>query len=243
MKRGIILAGGAGTRLFPITKAVNKQMLPIYNKPVIFYPLKTLKDMGYIDILIISGNSDQEAIYKKLLGDGSGYGLRLEYVVQDYPRGLADAFIVGEEFIKDAEEICLILGDNIFINSNPIIPEKNKIFTFEVSNPELYGVVTLDDEHHIQELVEKPKEYVSSDAVVGLYIFDNDVIKKAKNLQPSKRGELEIVDLINSINLETPIKVEKLDGFWFDIGDIDSLLDCANLVRTITKRSTRTLGL
>ena len=243
MKKGLVLAGGFGTRLSPLTIATSKQLLPIYDKPVIFYPLKTLKDMGYLDILIIAGNKEQEDIYKKLLGDGSQHGLNLEYIIQDYPRGLADAFIIGEDFIGDADEICLILGDNIIINENPIVPEKNKIFTFAVKTPELYGVVTTNEDGTIDRLVEKPNEFLSENAVIGLYIFDNKVVEIAKKLEPSSRGELEIVDLILKINKIEPIKVEKLDGIWLDIGDVDSLLDCGNLVRTISKRTTRTIGL
>lgn len=243
MRKAIILAGGKGSRLGDITKATSKQLLPIYDKPVIFYPLQTLKEMGYKDILIIYANEEQGNVYKKLLRDGQEYGLNLEYILQEYPKGLSDAFILGAEFCKDADEICMILGDNILITNTLIKPEINKIFTYEVQKPELYGVVVTNDDGTIDKLVEKPKEFVSNKAVVGLYIFDNSCLKKAKELKPSARGELEIVDLILKINEDTPVKVESLDGFWFDVGDVDSLLDCANLVRTINKRTTRQLGL
>jgi len=243
MKRAIVLSGGLGTRLYPLTKTTSKQLLPLYDKPVIAYPLQTLKSMGYEDILIITANEEQQSQFQKLLGDGSLFGLKLYYKVQGEPRGLADAFLVGEDFIKDADEICLILGDNVIIGNSPIKPIPNTIFTYKVNNPQDYGVVVRDDNGNIEEIVEKPKTAISNDAVIGLYVFDNTVIEEAKKLKPSKRGELEIVDLIKAIDQHDNIRVEELDGFWFDVGSFDSLLDCANLIRTIDKRANHDIGL
>lgn len=243
MKRAIVLSGGLGTRLYPITKTTSKQLLPLYNKPVIAYPLQTLKSMGYVDILIITANESQQDQYINLLGDGEDFGLNLSYKVQGEPRGLADAFIVGEDFIRDAEEICLILGDNVIIGNTPINAGPNTIFTYKVNNPQDYGVVVQDEYGNIEEIVEKPKTLVSNDAVIGLYIFNNSVVDEAKRLKPSERGELEIVDLIKAIDQYEPMKVEELDGFWFDVGSFDSLLDCANLIRTIDKRANHDIGL
>lgn len=244
-KVGIVLAGGKGTRLSPLTDVVNKQLLPVYDKPVIFYPLQTLKEMGYTDILIIAGSEEQKWAYQKLLKRGNQYDLNLAYAVQDYPKGLPDAFNVWQQsgYFMDAKEICLILGDNIFINEKPIVSELNKIFTYRVKDPSQYGVVTRNSEGNIKELVEKPKKFVSDEAVVGLYIFGPSVLDALPKLEPSARGELEIVELIAKVNEKQPIKVEELDGFWFDVGSHDSLLDCGNLVRTIRNRTTRKLGL
>jgi glucose-1-phosphate thymidylyltransferase len=178
------------------------------------------------------------------LGDGSKFDLNLTYAIQDEPRGLVDAFIVGEEFIKDADEICLILGDNIIIGNTPIYhPLPNTIYTYKVKDPSAYGVVETDENGWIKRIVEKPKEFISEDAVIGLYVFSNEVVEMAKKVKPSARGELEIVDLILLMNEKEGVNVEKLDGFWFDVGTHDSLLDCANLVRTIDKRSNHDIGL
>lgn len=242
-KRAIILAGGKATRLYPLTRTTSKQLLPIYKKPVITYPLQTLKEMGYQDILIINADEEQQKQFKILLGDGSEFGLNLSYAIQDKPRGLVDAFIVGEDFIKDADEICLILGDNIIIGNSPIKVTPNTIFTYKVKDPSAYGVVEIIGDKWIKRIVEKPKEFISDNAVIGLYVFSNTVVEMAKKVTPSARGELEIVDLIRMIDEHEEVKVEKLDGFWFDVGDFDSLLDCANLVRTIDKRSNHAIGI
>lgn len=251
-KRGIVLSGGLATRLYPITKVISKQLLHVYDKPVIAYPLQTLKDMGYVDILIINANEEQQKQFKILLGDGSKFGLNLSYTIQASPRGLVDAFIVGEDFIKDADEICLILGDNIIIGNSPIEATPNTIFTYKVKDPSAYGVVKKDGFGYIERIVEKPKEFISDDAVIGLYMFDNRVVRLAKEVKPSARGELEIVDLIQKIDydlcnnsefLPGGIYIQEIDGFWFDVGEVDSLLDCANLVRTIAKRSNHVIGL
>lgn len=244
-RKGIVLAGGVGTRLHPITKVSSKQLLPIYNKPVIAYPLQTLKDMGYVDILLIAGNDVQRDAYKNLLGDGSKFDLNISYTIQKSPRGLADAFIVGESFIQDADEICLILGDNIIINEQNVThsPKPNTIYTYKVKDPSAYGVATLNKMGELEDIVEKPEKFIGEDAVIGLYIFSKSAIRLAKSLTPSIRGELEIVDLIKALHKEEGVLTQPINGFWFDVGDHDSLLDCANLVRTITKRTTREIGL
>jgi glucose-1-phosphate thymidylyltransferase len=242
-KTALLLSGGLATRLYPVTKVISKQLLNLYNKPVIAFPLQTLKDMGYVDILIINADEDQQKQFKILLGDGSKFGLNLSYAIQDSPKGLVDAFIVGEEFIKDADEICLILGDNVIIGNSTIHPQPNTIYTYKVKDPSAYGVVETDENDNIIQIVEKPKEFISEDAVIGLYVFSNEVVEMAKKVKPSARGELEIVDLIRMMNEKEGVGVEKLDGFWFDIGDHESLLDCANLVRTIDKRSNHAIGL
>lgn len=244
IKRALVLAGGEAKRLRPITTSVSKQLLPIYRKPVIMYPLQTLKDMGYEDILIITANEEQKAAFVKLLGDGSDYYLNLSYAVQGSPRGLADAFIVGEEFIKDADEIAMILGDNVIIREQYWGDVKpNTIFTYRVKDPSQYGVAIVNDFGDVVGFVEKPKTFVSNHAIIGLYVFSNKVVEMAKKVTPSERGELEIIDLIKLMDYEEGVNVQPLDGFWFDIGDFDSLLDCGNLVRTIDNRSNHVIGL
>lgn len=217
-------------------------MLPVYDKPVIFYSLKTLKDLGIKEILIICADKEQMLMYGKLLGSGKDFELDLKFMVQPKPVGLPDAFRLGEQFIGN-DDVTLILGDNIIISNNEITAKPNTIFTFEVQNPSLYGVATLKDDGSLDQIVEKPKDFISNKAVVGLYVLTNKAVEVAKQLTPSARGELEIVDLIRELNKTQPMKVESLDGFWFDVGDFDSLLDCANLVRTIEKRTNRKLGL
>jgi len=244
IKKGICLSGGTGSRLYPITKVCSKQLLPLYNKPVIAFPLQTLKEMGFEDILIITANEEQEKLFKELLKDGKHLGLNLSYKVQGEPRGLADAFIVGEDFIKDADMVAMILGDNVIIGENNfdhITP--NTIYTYKVNDPSQYGVVVTDDDGSIKNIVEKPKEFVSNDAVIGLYVFSNTVVEMAKKVKPSPRGELEIVDLIKLMNEEEGVDVQPLNGFWFDVGDFNSLLDCANLVRTIDNRANHSIGI
>lgn len=243
MKKALVLAGGKATRLYPITKTTSKQLLPLYNKPVIAFPLQTLKEMGYEDILLISANETQQEQYKLLLEDGVKFGLKLSYKVQGEPRGLVDAFIVGHDFIKEADEVALILGDNVIIGSNIQKTQPNTIYTYKVKNPSAYGVVVTDENGFIDKIVEKPQEFISDDAVIGLYVFSKAVVELAKQIKPSKRGELEIVDLIRLVDETEGVSVEALDGFWFDVGDFDSLLDCANLVRTIDKRSNHAIGL
>lgn len=240
MKRnkGIILSGGKGTRLYPLTLGISKQLLPVYNQPMIYYPLKTLKDMGIIDILIIVSSKEQIEIYRSFLGDGSKFGLNLSYIVQESPNGLAEAFIIGEDFIGE-DNVTLILGDNVFLLNEPIEATPNTIFTYKVSNPSSYGVATLNSYGELDCIVEKPKTFLSDNAVVGLYVFDNSAVRLAKQVKPSDRGELEIVDLIKLLKDDDYINVNQINGVWFDCGTHEDLLECGEFVRALTKRTTR----
>lgn len=246
--KGIVLAGGSGTRLYPITMGVSKQLLPIYDKPMIYYPLSVLMLADIREILIITTPHDQEA-FKKLLGDGSKFGCKFEYVVQEKPDGIAKAFILGEEFIGD-DDVCLILGDNIFYG--PGFPELLKsaklsveqsqvaaIFTYPVPDPHRFGVVEIAPNGEIISIEEKPENPKSNQAVVGLYMYPNSVIEVAKSLKPSKRNELEITD-VNKAYLELgDIDVFSLrqSYFWLDTGTFDSLADATQLVRMIQTRT------
>lgn len=245
MTKSICLAGGCGTRLNPLTKVTSKQLLGLYNKPVISYPLRTLQDMGIVDVLIINASKEQQDSTKKYLGDGNEFGMNFTYTLQNQPNGLPEAFLIAdrEKFLNDGDDVVLILGDNIIINKCKIHPTPNSIYTYRVKTPSSYGVVTTNKDGTIDQIVEKPKEFVSNEAVVGLYSFTYDVLELAKQLKPSTRGELEIVDLIKLANDKNKVKVNTLDGFWFDVGTFDDLLDCANLVRTITHRTSEELGL
>lgn len=241
--KGIVLAGGKGTRLSPTTRAVSKQLHCVYNKPMIYYPLQTLKDMGITDILIITADEQQCRLFQEQLKHGERYGVKLEYAIQKKPGGLPEAFIIGEHFIGANEDVALILGDNVFITNKKLKAEPNTIFTYKVKDPSAYGVAELDDQNNLINIVEKPTEFVSDNAVVGLYIFTHAAVALAKSLKPSKRGELEIVDLISKLNEEEGLSVEQLDGFWFDCGNHDDLLECANLVKAIEHRTNRKVGL
>lgn len=242
--KGIILAGGSGTRLHPITKAVSKQLLPIYDKPMIYYPLSVLMLAGIKDILLITTPHDQDA-FKRLLGDGAEFGIRLSYAVQHTPDGIARAFILGEEFIG-AESVCLILGDNIFYGPgfSPLLKRAASvrdgavIFGYQVSDPERYGVVEFDNDKRVLSLEEKPKSPKSDFAVTGLYFYDNDVISVAKSITPSRRGELEITDVNKEYLRRGKLKIELLGrGFaWLDTGTHESLIDAAKFVQTVEKR-------
>jgi glucose-1-phosphate thymidylyltransferase len=242
--RGIVLAGGFGTRLYPVTKGISKHLLPIYDKPMVYYPISVLMLAGIKEILIISTSEDIKS-YKKLLGDGSQLGLSFSYVVQDRPEGLAQAFILGEDFIGD-DNVALILGDNIFYGQNfskKLLDVKNSnlgatIFGYHVMDPERFGVVELDNNNNIVSIIEKPNEPKSNYAITGLYFYNNKVIDYAKSIKPSKRGELEITD-INKIYLSNNnLKVKLLGrGFaWLDAGTHDSLLEASSFVQTIEKR-------
>jgi len=243
MTKGIVLAGGKGTRLYPTTIAISKQLHSVYNKPMIYYPLQTLKDMDVTEILIITSDEQQCRLFQEQLKDGSEYGLQLEYAIQSEPGGLPEAFIIGEHFIGVSDDVALILGDNVFITNKKLRAEPNTIYTYKVKNPSAYGVAELDENGNLANIVEKPTEFVSDNAVVGLYVFTHAAIGIAKGLEPSARGELEIVDLISKLNEEEGLSVQELDGFWFDCGNHGDLLDCANLVRTIEHRTERKIGL
>lgn len=241
--KGIVLAGGSGTRLYPITKIVSKQMLPIYDKPMIYYPLSVLMLAGIKDILIISTREDTPK-FEKMLGDGSNYGINLTYKIQEEPKGLAQAFTIGEDFIGN-DTVCMILGDNIFYGNglqkklqNAILNAKNNIasvFGYHVNDPERFGVVEFDKKGKVISIEEKPEKPKSNYAATGIYFYDNRVIEYAKNLKPSKRGELEITD-INKIYLENKeLSVEVLGrGYsWLDTGTFDSLNEASDFVRTV----------
>ncbi len=247
--KGIILAGGSGTRLWPITKAISKQLVPIYDKPMIYYPLTTLMSAGIKDILIITTPHDQPQ-FKNLLGDGSNWGINLSYAVQPSPDGLAQAFIIGEEFIGN-DKVALVLGDNIFHGrrlseslKNCTDPTGGIVFAYQVSDPERYGVVAFDTQMHALSIEEKPTQPKSDFAVVGLYFYDNDVVQIAKNIQPSARGELEITTINEEYLKRGKLKVTTLDDgdVWLDTGTIDSMADATDYVRVLQKRTGQIIG-
>lgn len=243
--KGIILAGGSGSRLYPITKGISKQLLPIYDKPMVYYPLSVLMLSQIKEVLIIS-NPEYIDFYKNLLGDGLQWGMKIEYKIQERPRGLADAFIVGEDFIGD-DSVCLILGDNVFYGQGFVpklvnaseVKDGATIFGYYVPDPREFGVVEFDKNNNVISLEEKPENPKSHYAIPGLYYYDNSVIERAKNLKPSSRGEIEITDLNREYLKDEKLKVELLGrGFaWLDTGSYDGLADASDFVRTMQKRT------
>lgn len=247
--KGIILAGGSGSRLWPITKGISKQLMPIYDKPMVYYPLTTLMSAGIRDILIITTPDDQSQ-FQRLLGDGSQWGINLQYAVQPSPDGLAQAFIIGADFIGD-DKVALVLGDNIFHGhrlseslKKCVDPDGGIVFAYSVSDPERYGVVEFDDNKHAISIEEKPANPKSNYAVVGLYFYDNDVVEIAKNVQPSERGELEITAVNEEYLRRGKLKVTTLDDgdVWLDTGTIDSMTDAADYVKVLQKRTGQIIG-
>jgi glucose-1-phosphate thymidylyltransferase len=248
--KGIILAGGSGTRLYPITKGISKQLMPIYDKPMIYYPLSTLMEAGISDILIITTPHDQDQ-FQRLLGDGSQWGISLQYKIQEEPRGLADAYIVGEEFIGN-DKVAMILGDNIFHGSDlgkSLARHTNvdggTVFAYQVADPERYGIVEFNSNMQAISVEEKPATPKSNYALVGLYFFDNDVMEIAKGLEPSPRGEIEITSGVMAEYLKrNKLQVEILDrgSAWLDTGTFASMMDASNFVQIMEDRTSLKLG-
>ena len=249
-RKGIILAGGTGNRLKPITNVVSKQLLPVYDKPMIYYPLSTLMNAGIKDILIITKREDNKS-FTKLLKDGSQFGININYEIQEKPEGIAQAFIIGKKFINKSN-VALILGDNLFhgdhlinnLRKNLHLEKGAYIFVYPVRNPERYGVIEFDSEGLAYKIEEKPKKPKSKFAITGLYFYDNTVIEKAETLKPSERGELEITDLNKLYLKERSLKVEKMSRgmTWLDTGTLDSLYEANSYIRSLEKRQGLKIG-
>jgi glucose-1-phosphate thymidylyltransferase len=247
--KGIVLAGGSGTRLHPLTLAISKQLMPVYDKPMIYYPISTLISAGISEILIISTAQDLP-LFQKLLGDGRKFGCKFEYEVQNKPNGLAEAFLIGEKFIG-SDSVALVLGDNIFYGSGlanllkaNTNPEGGIVYAYHVNDPERYGVVEFDEQQNAISIEEKPKAPKSNYAVPGIYFYDNSVIKKAKELEPSKRGELEITDINKAYLQDKKLSVQILDRgtAWLDTGTFKSLMQASNFVEVIEERQGLKIG-
>ncbi len=247
--KGIILAGGSGTRLYPITKGISKQIMPIYDKPMVYYPLSTLMQAGIRDILVITTPEDQ-AQFQRLLGDGSELGINLQYAAQPKPEGLAQAFVISEDFIGN-DKVALILGDNIFYGEDfgaslkdCVDPDGGIVFAYKVSDPERYGVVEFDNDNRAVSIEEKPADPKSNYAVVGLYFYDNEVVEIAKNIEPSDRGELEITSVNEEYLKRGKLKVQSMDrgSAWLDTGTFDSMNDASEYIRVMEKRTGIKIG-
>ena len=249
-RKGIILAGGNGSRLYPITKATSKQLIPVYDKPMIYYPLSTLMLAGIRDILIITTPGDRDT-FEKLLGNGSQFGIDIKYKIQAKPEGIAQAFLIAEEFIKNSS-VTLILGDNLFhgdflvnqLQKNYLLNEGASIFAYSVSDPQRYGVVEFDSKGKAYNIEEKPINPKSKFAITGLYFYDNSVVEKAKKIKPSDRGELEITDLNKMYMKEGKLNVEKMNRgmTWLDTGTTDSLHEASSYIRTLERRQGLKIG-
>ncbi len=249
-RKGIILAGGNGSRLYPITKATSKQLIPVYDKPMIYYPLSTLMLAGIRDILIITTPNDR-VTFEKLLGNGSQFGINIKYKIQAKPEGIAQAFLIAEEFIKNSS-VTLILGDNLFhgdflvnqLQKNYLLNEGASIFAYSVSDPQRYGVVEFDSKGKAYNIEEKPLNPKSKFAITGLYFYDNSVVEKAKKIKPSDRGELEITDLNKMYMKEGKLNVEKMNRgmTWLDTGTTDSLHEASSYIRTLERRQGLKIG-
>lgn len=247
--KGIILAGGSGTRLYPITKGISKQLMPIYDKPMIYYPLSTLMSAGIRDILIITTPEDSSS-FVRLLGDGSDYGCNFEYAIQNDPNGLAEAFLIGEDFIGK-DKVALVLGDNLFYGSGfgtklsqHTDPDGGVVFAYSVSDPERYGVVEFDENQKAVSVEEKPLKPKSNFALVGLYFFDNRVVSIAKKIKPSARGEIEITEVMDAYLQRGKLKVSTMNrgSAWLDTGTVDSMVDASDFIRVIEKRTGLKIG-
>ena len=249
-RKGIVLAGGAGSRMHPITNAISKQLIPVYDKPLVYYPISTLMLAGIKDILVITTEKD-EILFKNLLGNGSEWGIKIQYKTQSKPNGIAEAFIIGEEFIG-SDPVALILGDNIFYGDDLVHhltslndkEELNTVFAYPVSDPERYGVVSFDDDGKVSSIEEKPKNPKSRYAVTGLYFYNNEVINIAKSIKPSHRGELEITSINQEYLKKNSLKVEIFGRgmAWLDTGTHDSLLEASQFIATLEKRQGFKIG-